>query len=123
MKCYHHHDKDAVAVCRACGRALCPACVADLGRGMACKDRCEKDVNALITSFDNNRMSCEMINPRLLVRPALLAVVGAIFAYYGYSTYGASNLLFILGVAIIVIEVVDLGLAFLYIKRMKTLRG
>ena len=23
MKCYNHHDRDAFAVCKSCGKALC----------------------------------------------------------------------------------------------------
>ena len=26
MKCYYHPDRDAVATCQVCGRALCPDC-------------------------------------------------------------------------------------------------
>ena len=26
MKCYYHEDRDAVATCQHCGKALCKAC-------------------------------------------------------------------------------------------------
>ena len=26
MKCYNHHDRDAFAVCKSCGKALCLEC-------------------------------------------------------------------------------------------------
>jgi hypothetical protein len=43
MRCFTHHDKDAVAICRACGKGLCPECGADLGRGLACRGHCEQE--------------------------------------------------------------------------------
>lgn len=44
MKCFHHQQADAVAVCRACGRAVCPACtlIPD-GQHIVCSERCGTD--------------------------------------------------------------------------------
>ncbi len=47
MKCYTHRQVDAVAVCKSCGRALCPECVTEVDKGCACKNRCEEDVSVL----------------------------------------------------------------------------
>lgn len=47
LKCFYHHDRDAVGTCHACLRGLCPDCAADLGRGLACKGRCEIEVRRL----------------------------------------------------------------------------
>ncbi len=44
MKCFTHRNSDAIAVCRSCGRALCPDCVSEVGLSCACKNRCEPDV-------------------------------------------------------------------------------
>lgn len=46
MKCYYHLEKDAVALCNSCNRALCHDCAVDVHPGTACKNRCEKDVQA-----------------------------------------------------------------------------
>lgn len=48
MKCYYHNDRDAVGQCKSCGKGLCTQCQVDLGKGLACKERCEEDVLALI---------------------------------------------------------------------------
>lgn len=51
MKCYNHHETDAVGICKNCNKGLCPGCAADVGNGIACKNCCEqsvKDINALI---------------------------------------------------------------------------
>jgi hypothetical protein len=48
MKCFYHAQVDAVAVCKNCGRGLCPGCAVDLGNGTACRGRCEAEVQALV---------------------------------------------------------------------------
>ena len=47
MRCFYHRDTDAIAVCRYCGRGVCDACVAEVDKVSACRDRCESDVTAL----------------------------------------------------------------------------
>ncbi len=52
MECFRHAGAVAVGVCKSCGRALCRACVAEVGTGLACRDRCEAevaDLNRIIT--------------------------------------------------------------------------
>lgn len=49
MRCYYHREADAIALCRHCGRAVCDACVADVNKVSACRNRCENDVAALQT--------------------------------------------------------------------------
>lgn len=46
MRCYFHGDVDAVAVCKACHRAICHDCCAEVGPSVACRNRCESDVEA-----------------------------------------------------------------------------
>lgn len=51
MKCFQHRQADAIGACKNCGRGLCDGCLADLGDGLACAGRCEKQVagiNAMI---------------------------------------------------------------------------
>ena len=38
MKCYNHHDRDAFAVCKACGKALCLECAEEHKNFYVCKD-------------------------------------------------------------------------------------
>lgn len=51
MKCYNHHESDAVGVCKNCNKGLCLNCAVDVGDGLACKNSCEQavlDVNKII---------------------------------------------------------------------------
>ena len=38
MKCFNHHDRDAFAVCKACGKALCLECAEEYKNEFICKD-------------------------------------------------------------------------------------
>jgi hypothetical protein len=48
MKCTNHPEKDAVAVCRACGRGICGECCAFVQDTAACTNRCETRVDAMV---------------------------------------------------------------------------
>ena len=37
MKCYNHHDRDAFAVCKSCGKALCLECAEEYKNTFVCK--------------------------------------------------------------------------------------
>ena len=54
MNCFYHRDKTAIGSCKSCGKALCPDCAVDLGKGLACRSHCEEDVKALIALIDRN---------------------------------------------------------------------
>ena len=116
MKCFYHHDEEAVGSCKSCGKGVCPACLVDLGKGLACRQRCEDDVRALIALIDNslqmgakspgilrsNRQmalgsagfTCAVgtafLAWGLLSNPinALLAVLGGLFLVYGFTSLG-----------------------------------
>ena len=38
MKCFNHHDRDAFAVCKSCGKALCLECAEEYKNEFICKD-------------------------------------------------------------------------------------
>jgi hypothetical protein len=54
VKCFYHHEQDAVGLCKSCNRALCPECAAEAGRGIACKGRCEEHAPKLSDLIDRN---------------------------------------------------------------------
>src|SRR5438093_7301260 len=54
MRCFYHQDREAVGSCKSCGKGLCPECAADIGKGLACRGRCEEDVRALVALIDRN---------------------------------------------------------------------
>src|SRR5208283_5834379 len=90
MKCFTHRSSDAVAVCRSCGRALCPDCISEVGLSCACKNRCESDV----TRF-NEMLTRGRPGPAKLVgydRVIFLMVIGAAFLWFGLYYFGDHGL-------------------------------
>ena len=41
MKCFNHHNQDAVGVCKSCLKGICSECATDIGGGITCSDECE----------------------------------------------------------------------------------
>jgi hypothetical protein len=52
MRCFYHADREAVGVCKSCQRGICHECIADVGKGIACKNRCEDDARGLVALAD-----------------------------------------------------------------------
>jgi len=44
MQCYKHREECAIAICRCCGKAVCPDCCEDTGHGIACSAACEGEL-------------------------------------------------------------------------------
>lgn len=54
MECFTHEGRVAVGSCRACLKGVCRACAVDLGRGLACRDRCEQAARDLIATLEQS---------------------------------------------------------------------
>lgn len=65
MKCFFHQDRDAVGICKSCERGVCSECAVDLGKGLACKGRCEDDAKALIALVQSNLRTAPSVNALL----------------------------------------------------------
>lgn len=105
MRCFYHQDKDAVGSCKSCGKGVCAECAADLGKGLACRGRCEDDVRALISLIDRN-IQLQPTTTRLiqasgsarLAGSLFLLACGATFLFYGLTSQREMTLVTILGV-------------------------
>ena len=47
MNCFYHTDKPAIGLCKSCHKGLCGECVTETNGSIACKGRCETDVDAV----------------------------------------------------------------------------
>ena len=79
MKCYNHHDRDAFAVCKACGKALCLECAEEYKDFYICKDspscRHVADVE-YVNYFKDNSEGAWMFN-----RIAFMLIGAFLFIY------------------------------------------
>jgi hypothetical protein len=87
VDCFYHSGSAAVGTCKSCGKGVCRACAVDLGQGLACRDRCETDVAALIAVLDRTIKNSSR-NERLIGHNYRNRYAGAIF----YILFGALSL-------------------------------
>ena len=70
MKCFYHHDADAVGSCKHCHRGICRECAAERDGGLSCKGRCESQVDLVSALINRN------IHVGLKARPLSLVALG-----------------------------------------------
>jgi len=78
MRCFYHHDREAVGSCKSCGKGLCPECAVDLTKGLACRGRCEADAKAVIQLVERN-IQLSPTTSRLVQASGSARAAGAIF--------------------------------------------
>ena len=107
MRCFYHRDLDAVATCKSCGRGLCPDCGADVGNGLACRDRCEEEVRSLNRVISRNKTAFEKTSGAYLRVASFYAAVGAVLVFAGIMDWrGMAPVLLPAGGILIVAAVV-----------------
>lgn len=105
MSCFYHHDRESVGGCKSCGKALCPECAVDLGKGLACRGRCEDDVKSLIALVERNiklsPQTARILDSSRKIRSGASAfnlVIGAVFVAWGLTDLERLGFIIILGV-------------------------
>ena len=79
MKCFYHQSEDAVGLCKACSKGVCPSCAIDVGGGLACRETCVEAVKA-INSLVTRNVKISVVNKRATyVWPIFFFVMGSIF--------------------------------------------
>jgi len=108
MRCFYHEDKEAVGTCKSCGKGLCRDCAVDLGKGLACRGRCEADVQGMIQLIDRNvRLSATATRTVQQGRGIRLGagvfhiLIGGLFFIFGLRDYDRLPLIVYLGAGLI----------------------
>ena len=76
MRCFDHHDRDAVGTCRVCSKGLCVDCAADLGVALGCKGRHEGLAKGIALSQAKASRVASIL-------PVFAIGMGAIFSAWG----------------------------------------
>ena len=98
MKCYNHHDQDAVGTCKQCYKGLCPSCAVDVGGGIACQATCVEavtQINSLIkanaaASAMNVKKGVSYIMPMFLVALGILFMAESVVSGRPFKAVGFS---------------------------------
>jgi hypothetical protein len=92
MRCFTHSDVDAVAICKACGRALCHSCIAAVGRSCACKERCEGDVSAQADVLERGRTVYQKTASIYFRNGVFVVLMGLAFCILGTPVFSRGTL-------------------------------
>ncbi len=122
MLCFNHLDSQAVGICKSCQRALCQSCVSEVGKSIACSNRCEDDVKGLNEMVDFNLQMIRTTDMKKLTADSnaalrwsksiavgadwFVVVLGSVFL--AYAVYDRSTFLAVLGVCFIAFGVFGL---------------
>ena len=113
MKCFYHHERDAIGTCKSCQRGLCAECAVEFPQGLACRSRCEEDVKGIIRMIQNSisvsptASSLVRASRRTGVISAMFyMVIGALFAGWGVREH--LSLIIALGAAFIGFGIITL---------------
>ena len=105
VKCFHHLERDAIGVCLACQRGLCPECAVDLSRALACRGPCQHEARRLLDlrdfSFAQPSLQDTILRRNTLAyqRSGLYSIIfGVSFIAFGYIQ-GDVGLLYVMGIA------------------------
>jgi len=91
MHCYYHPGTEAVALCKNCHRGLCTSCSVEVSNGIACRNRCEVEVQALDRMIQRGKTAYSTTG-RLHSRSAVvLALMGGIMLLWGLASASAGG--------------------------------
>jgi len=88
MKCFNHRELEAIAVCKHCGRALCPNCIAEVELLAACKGRCEVEVLAIVDAHQRGKTAYQKVAATTVKTAVFLGVLGLPFTILGAFSWG-----------------------------------
>lgn len=87
MLCYYHPERQAVGVCKQCGRGLCNDCAALIDDSLACRDRHEQQVRGLNLVTQRGILQAERLGSGYLRNAVFYGLVGILFAGFGAMQY------------------------------------
>ena len=106
MRCFVHHDHEAVGICRACGKGLCPDCAVDLGHSISCKGACEQKAKEMHAQNIRSQTILNAQRRNRFLAPVLFLFIGVITVVLGFQLPGSFNVGTVAGAGFIVFALV-----------------
>lgn len=101
MRCATHPDAEAMAICRACFRGVCSACVVPAGRSVACSSECAAEAERLlrvVAVSGRNAPAVQRTQAIVLLVLALVTGIAALIATdVGRWVMGIASALLLVG--------------------------
>jgi len=116
MNCYYHPDRAAVSICKNCYRGLCSESLSEVANGVACRDRCEQQVDAINEVIERNKTGYQKAAGAYTGNAILYVLLGGIMILVGVFTLPSGWFLLVFGAIFLI------GAAFQYVTSRKFLR-
>ncbi|MBC9248958.1 hypothetical protein A9179_01590 [Pseudomonas alcaligenes] len=93
MNCFNHHTDAAIAICKSCGKGVCPSCAIDKGFAVTCSESCADEASdTFIMSSRAKRMyglgGAKKVFPLGVV---IWMVFGLLFSSFGIYRFAESG--------------------------------
>ncbi|MEO6034994.1 MAG: hypothetical protein ABIQ35_07055 [Verrucomicrobiota bacterium] len=86
MNCFYHPQVTALGICRNCQKGLCVDCLVDLNNGLACKNRCEREVTEIVAMINRSKKAYEDQSDSLFGGGIFWGIIGAISILIGLNS-------------------------------------
>ena len=123
MKCFVHHDQDAVGTCKNCQKGLCLVCAVDSGQAITCRGACEERVAKVEKLMQRNMTLSDAQKRVRYLYPVFIIVVGVLFVGWGVSYGEPMNFSTYVGIALIVYGLIFLRSNIRWSKEAKAAGG
>lgn len=122
MRCFNHPERDAVALCKACGKAVCPDCAIESQNGFACQQSCTQTLIERHELHDKQAVHLRNIKRTNLLSSLFSISFGILFIYFSSQGFGlVYDFVFLLGVGFTVYGLIALLVnMFIFLKSKKT---
>ena len=85
MRCFYHDSTEAVAICKSCNRGVCRDCAVEFKNGVACKNRCEAEVEALNQIIDRSKTSYQKTSSAYSRNAIIYLMFAVVFGFLGVT--------------------------------------
>lgn len=124
MKCFNHPERDAVAICNACGKAVCRECGLESEHGIACQQSCAESLSAKTELYSEQAAHLKNIKRMNYLGSLFSIIMGLLFIYFSSQGFGlVYDFVFLLGIGFtlygIVAQIVNMVI-FIKSKKNKT---
>ena len=87
MNCFNHAEKNAIGICKSCGKGLCAECLVALPNGLACKNACEDRVTLINRIIDINQKMVVAANAQVRSSGLFVLILGSLFVGLGLTPF------------------------------------
>jgi hypothetical protein len=107
MKCFNHPESEAIAICKACGKAVCKECGLESENGIACQQRCANTLSTQNELYAIQAAHFKNIKRMNIMGSLFSIIMGILFIYFSSQGFGlVYDFIFLLGAGFIVYGIV-----------------